>query len=226
MKKIGTLLAGMMALAGSPVAGQGMGPDLCEACVSAGKGTVKSDFCNLYLKGISEGLFIGQDVTSQGLKTCLPENEALDVRQTRAIVEKFMREHPERLNQKAGSLVFEALVQAFPCKAEQSSVTAKTLYEWCSSKRDSPKFFDCALYIGGFVAGMASGRTVAEAPASLGCIPRNLSGEDAIERFVRMWRSNVEEKGRRLISGVGPVENVTPQMALTVALMGPCEVKK
>jgi hypothetical protein len=226
MKKIVILLIGMVTFATSPAAGQGMGPDLYEACVNAPKGSVKSEGCNLLLQGISMGLFMGQGLSNSGARTCLPDDESLDVRQTRAIVEKFMREHPEKLNQKIATLVLEALVNAFPCKAEQSSFTAKSLYEWCSTKQDSLKFFDCALYIGGFVAGMASERTVAEAPASLGCIPRNLSGQDAIERFVRMWRSNVEEKGRRVIPGVGPVENVTPQIALTIALTGPCEVKK
>ena len=226
MEKIVISLVGMVAFATSPVAGQGMGLDLYEACMNAPKGSVKSEGCNLLLKGISMGLFMGQAVSNSGARTCLPDDESLDVRQTRAIVEKFMREHPEKLNQNLATLVLEALIRAFPCKAEQSSITAKTLYEWCSSKRDSPKFFYCALYIGGFVAGTASGRTVDEAQASLGCLPRNLSGEDAIERFVRMWRSNVEEKGQRVVPGVGPVENVTPQIALTVFLLRPCEVKK
>jgi Rap1a immunity proteins len=203
----------------SPVTNRQSGPDLYDIC-NAGNGTIKSEFCDVYLGGISLGFYLSQDMTKQGYGTCLPE-EPLDVRQTRAIVDKFMRDHPEELNQSAATLVVEALVRAFPCKPPESNFTTKVFYEWCSSKRESIEFSRCALYVAGFLAGVKSERTIAEQEPRTWCLPHDLSVQDAIATYVGMWRS-IEQKG----NGFGPVETATPQAVLTSLLIRSCEIKK
>jgi Rap1a immunity proteins len=103
-------------LVSSSALGAGMGPDLFESCITAEKGSDKDALCTIYVYGISAGIWMAQTMYNAGGQFCLP-NEALDPRQARAIVEKFMRDHPEKLNAKAPLVVAGALAQAFPCKS-------------------------------------------------------------------------------------------------------------
>jgi hypothetical protein len=96
---------------------EGNGPQLYAMCVNVEKTSPRDQICNVYLSGISEGIFVGLRVAQSGFRTCLPKATALDIKLVREIVEKFMREQPTRINQHASTLVFEALATAFPCKA-------------------------------------------------------------------------------------------------------------
>lgn len=100
------------------VAAQGNGPQLYTTCVGVEKNSPKDQICNIYLSGISEGIFVGLRVAESGFRTCLPKANALDVRIVREIVENFLNDQPAKVNQQASTLVFEALVTAFPCKTE------------------------------------------------------------------------------------------------------------
>jgi hypothetical protein len=100
------------------VAAQGNGPQLYTTCMGVEKNSPRDQICNIYLSGISEGIFVGLRVAESGFRTCLPKAKALDVQIVREIVEKFLHEQPTKVNQQASTLVFEALVRAFPCKAE------------------------------------------------------------------------------------------------------------
>jgi hypothetical protein len=98
-------------------AAQSGGPNLYEACVTAHRGSIEDRACNLYLSGISTGFYLAQQVYGAGGHFCFPNEEALDVRQVRAITEKYLRDHPEKMHEKAPLLVLLALAQAFPCKS-------------------------------------------------------------------------------------------------------------
>lgn len=93
----------------------GKGPDLYDACVTAEKGSERDALCTMYVYGIAAGIWIAQTMYTAGQEFCLPKDEMLDHRQARAIVEKFMRDHPEKLNAAAPLVVAGALTQAFPC---------------------------------------------------------------------------------------------------------------
>jgi len=48
---------------------------------------------------------------------CWPRpNEGVSHQQARLIIEKYLREHPEKLHKEAGFIAVEALVAAFLCK--------------------------------------------------------------------------------------------------------------
>jgi Rap1a immunity proteins len=52
-------------------------------------------------------------------RICLPDNKVdhkVDIEQVADVVVKYLREHPERRDQMAASLVFEAVHDAWPCK--------------------------------------------------------------------------------------------------------------
>jgi Rap1a immunity proteins len=104
------------ALISSNALGAGMGTDLYEDCVTAEKGSDKDALCSIYVYGISAGIWMAQTMQDAGQPFCLPREGPLDFRQARAIVEKFMRDHPEGLNAKSPLVVAGALKQAFPCK--------------------------------------------------------------------------------------------------------------
>ena len=99
---------------------QGNGPQLYATCVGVEKNSAKDQICNLYLSGLSEGIFVGSRVAEAGFRSCLPKANPLNVQQVREIVEKFLRERPEKINLQASTLVFEALITAFPCKKAES----------------------------------------------------------------------------------------------------------
>jgi hypothetical protein len=108
----------MLATAHTVEAGaEGNGPQLYATCVNVEKTSPRDQICNIYLSGISEGIFVGMRVAQSGFRTCLPKATALDIKLVREIVEKFMRDQPTKINQHASTLVFEALATAFPCKA-------------------------------------------------------------------------------------------------------------
>jgi hypothetical protein len=117
---MGRFLAALMLAVIFPMkaGAQGNGPQLYSTCVGVEKNSSRDQISNIYLSGISEGIFIGSRVAESGFRSCLPKASALDVHQVRDIVERFLLEQPTKVNQQASTLVFEALTAAFPCKAE------------------------------------------------------------------------------------------------------------
>lgn len=78
-------------------------------------GNAREDFADsirfgAYVVGVHDSLF--------NVLICTPEN--VKIRQLNGIVKKHIKDHPERLNQSASKLVYEALAAAFPCKKKSS----------------------------------------------------------------------------------------------------------
>jgi hypothetical protein len=86
------------------------GADLYANCQS--KGQMDEMACVAYIGGFSEGLLLGTTLGSGSY--CPPKG--LGSQQTRLIVEKFLRDHPERLHEHAAFLAAHALTTAFKCK--------------------------------------------------------------------------------------------------------------
>ena len=114
------LLAGLLCLS-LPVSAHAAQPtltgkQLVEMCTSRAK---KADaFCTAWMGGFTSGLFGAQMAAKKGDDgVCLPEG--LTPNQVRAIIEKFMNDHPSIRDLDAGSLGFVALRSAFPCVAKR-----------------------------------------------------------------------------------------------------------
>ncbi len=76
------------------------GPELVPTCVA-------------YIAGLMQGLIIAQNLQTAGVKFCPPKN--ITAGQARLIIEKYMRDHPERLDADPGTFSAGALYAAYPC---------------------------------------------------------------------------------------------------------------
>jgi Rap1a immunity proteins len=90
------------------------GTQLYETCRAKkyGPGDIA---CTGYVRGFIDAMLIGTlSATMPGPKYC-PPKEGLDATQARLIIEKYLRNNPEKLHQHAGFVAAEALFKAFPC---------------------------------------------------------------------------------------------------------------
>ncbi len=107
-----TCLLGLM-LRG-PGADATTGKELYESCIT--KNTDRKLDCMAYLHGFIDGMIMGY--TAHGtVRGYCPPVTGVTVARGRAIVEQWLRDHPERLDTDAGILAGLALSEAFPCKA-------------------------------------------------------------------------------------------------------------
>jgi Rap1a immunity proteins len=75
--------------------------------------------CIAYIRGLSEGLILGQVINKSKLRTCLPE-PLINPTQAELLVKKFLTDNPNRLRESAFVLVGEALLKAFPCRSSSA----------------------------------------------------------------------------------------------------------
>jgi hypothetical protein len=91
------------------------GTELNRFC-SEPKGSSGNLSCFAYIRGLIDGLFLADNLAGSGVRYC-PPNNGLDVEPALSIVKKQLHDHPEQLDQNAGSLATLALYAAFPCKS-------------------------------------------------------------------------------------------------------------
>lgn len=71
--------------------------------------------CVSYLRGLLEGMFFGSVSAVATVGYCPPKN-GIAPEEGRLIIEKYMRDHPRYLDEKASVIAGTALLSAFPCK--------------------------------------------------------------------------------------------------------------
>lgn len=90
--------------------------DLSDAC-AAKKGSIPESICFAYIKGIADGLLLGQVVER---KIYCPPNDGktagLSGDRARSLVEKYLRESSGKQSRPAALEVADALIKSFPCK--------------------------------------------------------------------------------------------------------------
>jgi hypothetical protein len=113
MKKI--ILAVIFSLI--PVASNAFtGMELHNWCLSSEKMSPEADACTIYLKGFVDGVVTGNAL---GIAhTFCPPMDGISGPQARLILEKYFRDHPEKLDQEAGLLAEVAIREAFPCASK------------------------------------------------------------------------------------------------------------
>lgn len=88
--------------------------DLYKQCTAA-PGTDLDLLCQVWVTGYGAGLTDAQSLSSK-TKTCIPVGEGgATPNQLRLIIEKFMRDYPQFLNESADLVAYEAISRAFPC---------------------------------------------------------------------------------------------------------------
>lgn len=89
------------------------GTQLYELCSNKNPNSNENLGCAAYVHGFSDGFLLG---TAFAPNTYCPPKHGYSIVQIRLIVEKYLRDHPEELNQEALDLVGDALMDAFRCK--------------------------------------------------------------------------------------------------------------
>jgi hypothetical protein len=107
-----------------------------------------------------------------------------------------------------------ALATVSPSHAE--SITAKTLFEWCTGESDSNEDLACSLYIAGFVHGANAIKS------GILCLPAGLTAGEARAAFVRTMRPFIKAPATG-----NPMVNKQIDAALTYSLgmAFPCQRK-
>jgi hypothetical protein len=94
------------------------GTELYRFCAQSKKDDGADMFCKAYVRGFVDALGLGHYSAEHGIKYCPPDDGLSEV-QARLIIEKFLREHPERMHEKAGIVAGLALFVAFDCKNQK-----------------------------------------------------------------------------------------------------------
>ena len=100
-------LATLVLIAGAHTASAMTGMDLYNRCGNGFKaGFVHRDECHSFVVGVAAGLANTGQICFRG---------QLNGQQATMIVQAYMRNHPENLGAPAGTIVTQALMQAYPC---------------------------------------------------------------------------------------------------------------
>jgi Rap1a immunity proteins len=117
------LTAGVITIAATNSALAFNGVDLNNACADKKNGAGDLT-CTAYIRGVSEGFMRGlalSDKLQERIIYC-PPTDGVSAEQARLIVEKYIRDHPKKLNEQASFLIEDALLGAFPCRKTENQI--------------------------------------------------------------------------------------------------------
>jgi hypothetical protein len=89
---------------------------MCEGASTGFGQRQAQSYCNIYLMGIKD-MNLALKFAFHFQLFCPPAGAELD--QLRLVVNKYVTEHPEALDQAFGGLAIAALMTAFPCEQER-----------------------------------------------------------------------------------------------------------
>jgi hypothetical protein len=97
---------------------------LYAACTHSAKDAVtKQDhdtleqICTLYLRGVTDALFVTQSIHNRGIPTCLPADQAVSVQDARVSFEAYLTKRPQDASNSAGLIATMAIVTAHACQS-------------------------------------------------------------------------------------------------------------
>lgn len=109
------LLLCLLGVALSPPASAYSGAELYQSCSNGDAGSADNLACAAYVRGFVDGMIMGY--TAHGtVRGYCPPVSGISVTTGRAIIEKYLREHPEKRKTDASILAGLALSEAYPCK--------------------------------------------------------------------------------------------------------------
>ena len=87
-----------------------------ERFCNAPRNTNEGTSCVAYIRGLTDGLYLADNMAGAADRWCPPNDAVPDVDQSVLIVQKYFQDHPEHLSRNAGTVATLALYLAFPCK--------------------------------------------------------------------------------------------------------------
>jgi hypothetical protein len=72
--------------------------------------------CAVYFRGLTDGLYVMQSLTSKGWRICMPPEQPISVLEARAFFEKWLRQHPEALQNSAALVASMPLATSYECR--------------------------------------------------------------------------------------------------------------
>jgi hypothetical protein len=97
-----------------PAAAELTGIQLQEACNESDPQSSLGALCLSYASGLADGFRMGRASAEAKMPLCLPEAMTSGA-QARLIIEKYMRDNPDKLHQSAAVVGSTALARAFRC---------------------------------------------------------------------------------------------------------------
>jgi hypothetical protein len=91
------------------------GKELAQSCSAKNGKSAESLTCAGYVRGFIDGMIMGYTAHGTSRGYC-PPMTGISVPQGRTIIEKWLRDHPERMKTDASILAGLALAEAYPCK--------------------------------------------------------------------------------------------------------------
>lgn len=110
MLRAGIVLILGTAACAQPAFSQQTSIDLQLKC-SGKQSNVGELICQIYFLAFTESLLAAQAAEQNGI--CFPPGASAN--QVRAVGERYMATHPEKLHEHASILILNALTEAFPC---------------------------------------------------------------------------------------------------------------
>jgi hypothetical protein len=89
---------------------------LYSGCLASDAVGSNDGLCDTYFRGLTDGLFIMEQMKLSSLRTCMPEKEAIGVADARRMFNRHMVDHPEDAGHSAGLIAAMAVIRSFPCR--------------------------------------------------------------------------------------------------------------
>lgn len=90
---------------------------LCEPIPGQPKDDLQKaeDACVGYVHGLTDGMFMMQELVAHSMAPCMPKEQALDISEARRLFSAYLKTHPQTLENSAGLVMGMAIAQAYRC---------------------------------------------------------------------------------------------------------------
>ena len=88
---------------------------LYQGCLASDALGSDDSLCNTYFRGLTDGLYIMQQMSRAQKPTCMPSTTAVSVADARRFFNRWMTQHAETAGNSAAVVAAMAVIGAFPC---------------------------------------------------------------------------------------------------------------
>ena len=90
---------------------------LYSVCRDSDTTGTNDGLCNTYFRGLTDGLYVMEQMHLHGRRTCMPGGEAVSNADARHMFNGYMATHPQDAGRSAGLIAAMAVILSFPCPA-------------------------------------------------------------------------------------------------------------